>query len=301
MLALLRQTPVFRHGHITNLLGQQLVPELSVISGRFADGRTAANRARITTLDYCILSISLHAAHIVGFKERGTNVIAADVIRNCQKEDNILRQIVFLTVIPLFVILLTHTSMAQPIHQEVGYVSVHAGAFASSLEGFHDIYGSVPALDFGVGFAIPLFNHIRFCGGASYVLKNGTYNWPLPDWPGPAEYRQWTLNGGVEYDLPLSTVYDLDLSAGVAFSTASEGYRTLRGTMRYGGLPGVVSGSDESIGYFAGFAFQRRLGLTPLALFIAGQYTSAPMTILRAEGNYGGVSMSAGLRYLFAL
>ena len=36
----------------------------------------------ITTLDYYILSISLHAAHIVGYKERGTNVIAADVICN---------------------------------------------------------------------------------------------------------------------------------------------------------------------------------------------------------------------------
>ncbi|MCL4511186.1 MAG: hypothetical protein M1470_08975 [Bacteroidetes bacterium] len=34
----------------------------------------------ITTLDYYILSISLHAAHIVGYKERGTNVIAADVM-----------------------------------------------------------------------------------------------------------------------------------------------------------------------------------------------------------------------------
>lgn len=34
----------------------------------------------ITTLDYYIQSNSLHAAHIVGFKERGTNVIAAHVM-----------------------------------------------------------------------------------------------------------------------------------------------------------------------------------------------------------------------------
>jgi len=34
----------------------------------------------ITTLDYHTLWNSLHAAHSVGFKERGTNVIAADVI-----------------------------------------------------------------------------------------------------------------------------------------------------------------------------------------------------------------------------
>ena len=222
-------------------------------------------------------------------------------MRNCQQEDNILRRVVFLIVIPLSVIPLTQMSMAQPIRQEIGYVSVHAGAFASSLEGFHDIYGSAPALDFGGGFAVPLINHIRFCGDVSYVLKDGTYYWPLPDWPGPAEFRQWTLNGGMEYDLALSRVYDLDLSAGVAFSAASEDYRTLRGTMRYGGLPGVVSGSDKSIGYFAGFAFQRQLELTPLALFIAGQYSFTPMTILHAEGNYGGITMSAGLRYLFAL
>ncbi|MCL4510960.1 MAG: hypothetical protein M1470_07820 [Bacteroidetes bacterium] len=36
--------------------------------------------ARITTLDYHISSISLHRAHVVGFKERATDVIAVDVI-----------------------------------------------------------------------------------------------------------------------------------------------------------------------------------------------------------------------------
>ncbi len=36
----------------------------------------------ITTLDYHTLWNSLHAAHSVGFKERGTNVIAADVMCN---------------------------------------------------------------------------------------------------------------------------------------------------------------------------------------------------------------------------
>ncbi len=39
--------------------------------------------AAITTLDYFISSISLHAAHVIGHEERGTNVIAANVSCNC--------------------------------------------------------------------------------------------------------------------------------------------------------------------------------------------------------------------------
>ena len=39
----------------------------------------------ITTLDYYIQSNSLHAAHVVGFKERGTNVIAVDVICHARR------------------------------------------------------------------------------------------------------------------------------------------------------------------------------------------------------------------------
>ncbi len=230
-----------------------------------------------------------------------TCYVVTVVRRKCQKEDKILTRVFFPVVIPLSVILVTCTSLAQQSHQEVGYISIHGGAFASSLEGFHDIYGSTPPLDFGAGFAIPFFHHIGVCGDATYVSKNGTYNWPLPNWPGPAEYKQWILNGGIQYELILSEVYGFDLTAGVAFTAASEEYRTRGGVTRYGGFPGVASGSDKSIGYFAGFAFQRRLELTPLALFVAGQYISAPMTILRSEGNYGGITISAGIRYLFAL
>ncbi|MFZ1080816.1 MAG: hypothetical protein WAO19_02700 [Candidatus Kryptoniota bacterium] len=36
---------------------------------------------RIMTLDYYVESISLHAAPMVGYKERGTNMIRADVRR----------------------------------------------------------------------------------------------------------------------------------------------------------------------------------------------------------------------------
>ncbi len=43
----------------------------------------------ITTLDYCISWNSLHAAHIVGFKEeRDTNVIAVDVSRHAIRMSN---------------------------------------------------------------------------------------------------------------------------------------------------------------------------------------------------------------------
>ena len=45
-----------------------------------SDGRLTT---AITTLDYCISWFSLHAAHLVGYKERGTNLIAANVSRHC--------------------------------------------------------------------------------------------------------------------------------------------------------------------------------------------------------------------------
>ena len=45
----------------------------------------------ITTLHYSIQSMSLHAAHLVGFKERGTSVIAVNslvaIARNDRKVD----------------------------------------------------------------------------------------------------------------------------------------------------------------------------------------------------------------------
>ncbi len=41
----------------------------------------------ITMLDYYVPSNSLHAAHSVGYKERGTNVIAANVRRHAPRRD----------------------------------------------------------------------------------------------------------------------------------------------------------------------------------------------------------------------
>ena len=58
-----------------------------IISSSIAQRKRRITTA-ITTLDYYMLSISLHAAHDTGYKERGTNVIAANVSRHGAQPQN---------------------------------------------------------------------------------------------------------------------------------------------------------------------------------------------------------------------
>jgi hypothetical protein len=196
------------------------------------------------------------------------------------------------------------TSMAQTSQQGLVYVSAHAGGFVSSLEGFENIYDSRLGFAFGGGFGLPLLNHLYLHCDATYFSRTGSnILTALPTWtrPGPVNYRQWLVDGGLQYDFILSDRYSLNLLGGITFTSVSEDIHTYDLLSSPVGVDEIMPERGKVFGYFAGLSVERSFESSPFAIFADAQYNFTRMTMFYWTGNYGGVNVHAGVRYYFEL
>ncbi len=197
--------------------------------------------------------------------------------------------------------IIARTSVAQTNQLGAAYVSAHLGAFVTSQSGFSDTYDSNLGFAFGAGVGLPLANQLYLCAKVSYFSKSGTPWWYTygqggiisRERSGSAKFSQWIVNGGLQYDFFLSRVYSLGIGAGLTYTSFSEKLQESNGT-------GSVNETGKGfLGFYGGLSSERSFEGSPFAIFADAQYNYARQVITAAVGNYGGVNLSAGVRYYF--
>lgn len=207
-----------------------------------------------------------------------------------------------ITLLFLFVF----TSHAQDINVKSAFVSVNVGGFLIANNGFEKVYDSKLGFAPGISLGLPLSTHMYLCGKATYFFKNGvpvvsTYSYSFQDstWTkiserkeGTARFREWIFNAGLLYNFFLSKEYTLGINGGATLinlyenrESANSGSSTLTG----GGL----------LGYFGGAVLERNFENSPFTAFAEVQYNFSRNAIKAFVGDYGGLNLTAGVRYYF--
>ncbi len=209
----------------------------------------------------------------------------------------------------LFLCLLAVTDfnlLSQTAHPNEAFVSINTGGFFSAHEDFAKIYNSNFGLTLGTGLGFPVYNRIYLLGKATYFSKTGT---PIVDTynidsngkltknseirDGTASFKQWIIDGGLQYSFILTQDYAIGINGGIMFSIIREHQSSLNGT-----LSSAIEGSGI-FGYFAGISLERHFTESPFSIFGEAQYNFSRSDILNLIGSYGGTNITIGLRYYF--
>ncbi|MCU7495632.1 MAG: hypothetical protein HF314_02290 [Ignavibacteria bacterium] len=185
------------------------------------------------------------------------------------------------------------------------YVSLNIGGFISAREGFSEVYDSRLGFSFGGGLGLPLSSQMYLTGRATYFSKSGvpfTYNYHYDrengdltgitrTKDGSATYKQWMINGGLEYKIPLSDILTLYPMAGLTYSKYTEESKSSDGRL------GSTTDASGMIGYYAGTGLEGKLNAIPLTVFAEAYYNFLRQSLLGITGNVGGANLNAGVRY----
>ena len=186
----------------------------------------------------------------------------------------------------VLLILQDGTASAQSAPETTGYLSLSVGFFTTDNSRFSDTYDSPTSFVIGGGLGIPVVNRLHLVGKVTHFAKNSSDD--------TAHFKQWIVNGGLQYGLPLTEGVIMDFQAGVTYSSVSE-------VVSYGS-PGSSSSSltvNGMLGFWAGVGAERFFPHSPFSLFAELQYNITRSDVSALVGTYGGLNASLGFRYHF--
>ena len=205
----------------------------------------------------------------------------------------------------MMLLLFASPVISQTTELRSAFVSANLGGFVALREGFSKVYDSNIGFAFGAGLGLPLSTRMYLYGKATYFSKTGvpviyTYTYQNGNLvsvtetrDGTASFKQWIINGGLQYNVFLSEEYALPINGGVTYTRISEEQRSSSGS--------VSSSTDGTgiLGFFAGVGLERNFQDSPFSLFSEIQYNYSRRDILTQVGNYGGWNLTLGFRYYF--
>lgn len=215
------------------------------------------------------------------------------------------KSFVLATIILIGFLVSPSMATTNQLKSNSGYLSIHAGGFIISQSGFSNTYGSNLGPAFGVGLGLALTTHLFLCTKASYFTKQGTPLWVTYGFTngkstiisesrnGSANFREWILDGGMKYDFFISKPYNLGLEGGITVITFADRAQSANGQDSF------QDNGEGAFGFYAGLSLERRFKRNPFAVFADAQYNYALKNVATAVGNYGGMSLSLGVRYYF--
>jgi hypothetical protein len=175
----------------------------------------------------------------------------------------------------------------------------------SAKQDFEKAYNSRLGFAFGGEFGLPLSAQTYLYGKVTYFSKtgvpliytfsqqNGTFVGTTVQGNGTATFKQWIINFGALENVSLTKELALGINGGLTYSMFSEEYR----------LSGSSSSSTSTgrglLGIFAGVDMENRFVDSPISVFAEAQYDYAWPFISIVIGDYGGLNLTAGIRYYF--
>ena len=210
-------------------------------------------------------------------------------------------------LILLFLLLNSNSQLfSQTTEPKSAFVSINTGGFITAHQDFTKVYSSSFGLTYGAGVGLPLSSRMHLYGKATYFSKTGvpvlysnTYDSTgaiiksTETKDGTATFKQWIVNGGLQYDFPLSEDFTVAINGGATYSSIKENRSSLNGTVN-----GGINGSGI-LGYFGGLSLEKSFPDSPFAVFAESQYNFSRNDILNFIGNYGGTNLTVGIRYYF--
>jgi hypothetical protein len=195
--------------------------------------------------------------------------------------------------------------LSQTQEATSAFISANAGGFISSREDFERTYNSRLGVAFGGGLGLPVSPDAFLYLKATYfsktgtplittiVLQNGTFIPTESPGSGTITFKQWIFNVGALQNFTISKGLNLGVNGGMTFSTFSEVAKDAAGSTT------ESSTGKGLLGLFAGVDLEERIGDGPLRVFAESQYNFAWPIISSLIGNYGGINLTAGIRYFF--
>ena len=174
--------------------------------------------------------------------------------------------------------------LAQSPSRTPAFVSVGLGPFWTDRSGFAETYGSRAVLAGAVGFGLPVARHLHLYGKVMYMAEKSLDE--------TAQFKQWLVNAGLQYGLPLLDDIILAFQGGVAYSVVSEE------THNADGLSSSLHGSGIQ-GLFGGVGAERTFDRSPWSVFAEIQYNTTRSDIASLVGEFGGLNIMLGIRYRF--
>lgn len=177
--------------------------------------------------------------------------------------------------------------MSQGVEQPKAFISASLGGFITERENFSKVYYSNLGLVFGAGLGLPLSNRMYLYGKVTYFSKTGvpviyTYNYDQSGSlvsvketeDGTAEYKQWIINGGLQYNVTLSEDFALDINSGITYTWLSEHQQSSNGS-----VGSSVEGTGV-LGFFGGIAIEKNFRESPFSTFAETQYNYSRRSIV---------------------
>jgi hypothetical protein len=210
-----------------------------------------------------------------------------------------------LYVILLFLFFCSNDMLIAQNHDHMAYVSGNVGGFISANKYFSKTYDSDFGFAFGAGFGVPILNDLYICGNVTYFTKNGipwlsTYDQNGHLVPtirvdnGTSTFRQWIVNGGLQYNYLVLEQFLFSVSGGITYSAITE-----KATININNVTDVSQSGSGILGYYLGLGIERSFSNSSLSAFAEAQYNFSRDDIFNLIGNYGGANLSLGIRYYF--
>jgi len=175
----------------------------------------------------------------------------------------------------------------------------------SANKDFDKTYNSRLGFAFGGAFGLPLSAQSFLYGKVTYFSKTGV---PLTYWVslqngtlvettvpgnGTVSFSQWIINFGALENVRLTKELALGINGGLTYSIFSEK------AMSSGGFTTSTTTGKGLLGLFAGIDLENRFADSPISVFVEAQYNYAWPFISSLIGDYGGLNLTAGIRYYF--
>lgn len=175
-------------------------------------------------------------------------------------------------------------ALAQSSGHTPAFLSLGLGPFWTDRSGFAETYGSSTVLAGAGGFGLPVARHVHAYGKVTYIARKSLDE--------TEKFKQWLMDAGLQYSLPLVENIAVAFQGGLAYSVVSEE------TVEADGSSSCVHGSGF-LGLFAGLGAERPLDRSSCSLFLEVQYTASRSDVASFVNDYGGLSITLGIRYRF--
>jgi hypothetical protein len=185
----------------------------------------------------------------------------------------------------LLLLALNGVASAQSSSQVPAFVAVGFGPFWSERSGFAETYGSGPVLAGSVGFGLPVAHRLHLYGKVLYIARKSV--------DATAHFQQWLIDGGLQYSLPFVYNMTIAFQGGAAYSVVSEDITEADGSSTSLHGKGIQ-------GLFLGLGAERPLDRSSWSVFAEVQYNPSWSDAASILSDYGGSSISLGLRYRFS-
>lgn len=173
------------------------------------------------------------------------------------------------------------------------------GGFLSTHSHFSDVYKSSFGTDYFGQIGVSMSPRTYISGKLTYFHKTGVPVLQLNSLTsgphsstgsGNADFKQWIVNAGLIYNLPILEGLDASINAGLFYAFIRENQAASNGAT-------LIDLSTKSLGLYLGGGIEYHIPEMPFSVFAETQYNLASqLNTVGSATNYGGLNLNLGAR-----